>query len=207
MAFQHLRQRVASDVDVSHHVHVPQALPIIVDSFRSAGGRDSRVRAEKVDAPVLRLDAPDQAFDIGLSAYVTARRGAPDFGGDALSPVRIQVGHDHRGRTRGCETPREGAANAARGAGDDDDLAGYLHAAGACGTRHAATTMAASTAITTANQAAGGSKPTSPAKAAHPNKAAAEAPPKTRKRPRGRRPRSATRAQAPMPTPATMTIR
>jgi hypothetical protein len=61
--------------------------------------------------------------------------------------------------------------------------------------------------ITIANQAAGGTSPTSPARAAHPNSAPAEAAPNTRNRARGSRWRRATSAHAPMPTPAAITTR
>ena len=62
-------------------------------------------------------------------------------------------------------------------------------------------------AITSANQAAGGRIPTSPARAAHPKSAPAEAPANTRYRPRGNRCRSAIRAHAATPTPAAITTR
>jgi hypothetical protein len=62
-------------------------------------------------------------------------------------------------------------------------------------------------AITSANQMGGGTKPTSPASAAHPNKAPVEAAPNTRNRPRGSRWRSAINAHAPMPMPVAITTR
>ena len=61
--------------------------------------------------------------------------------------------------------------------------------------------------ITIANQAAGGTRPTSPARAAQPNSAPADVAPNTRKRPRGSRLRRAMSAHAPIPTPAKMTTR
>jgi hypothetical protein len=61
--------------------------------------------------------------------------------------------------------------------------------------------------IKTANHAAGGRSPTSPARAAQPKTAAADAPPKTRYRPRGSRSLSAIKAHAATPTPAAITTR
>ena len=64
---EHAGQHVARDEDVRHHVDLPYALPIAVIRLWTAANCDARVRTEKVDLTMRRLDLFHHPLDVSLA--------------------------------------------------------------------------------------------------------------------------------------------
>ena len=77
---------------------------------------------QQVDPAVKTDRVLDESRDLGFDGDVDAERGAADFAGDSLRARSVDVRDDDRGRAGLCESGCQRAADAARAAGDHDDL-------------------------------------------------------------------------------------
>src|SRR2546425_9543072 len=126
-ACQHAGQHVARDVDMGHHIDLPDALPVVVLSLWSAAHTDARVRAEDVDATVRLVHLLDQSHDVSLARDVALDRGRTDFLGQPPRAITVDVHHDDGLCTVRRESPGECPTDAASGPGHDADLAVHDH--------------------------------------------------------------------------------
>ena len=115
------------DVDVSHHIDRPDALPVAVGGLGSAGNGDAGVGAEDVDASMLGLDLLDESLDVSIIRDVALNRGRVDLFRNGARAIAVDVGDYHRFGALGGEASREGATDPTRRAGHDDDPPGQLH--------------------------------------------------------------------------------
>ena len=110
-----------------HAVDLPVALPLLVRCLQAAARDDSRVREVDVDSPVLLFGLADELADARFAADVAGDRKSLHFIGNRLQAFRVQVGDDDAGCTFCSKSLRGSAADAARRAGDDADLALQVH--------------------------------------------------------------------------------
>jgi hypothetical protein len=113
--------------DVRHHVHVPDALPLVGRHLRTADDQDAGVGAEEIDRPLLRLGIVDHAADVLLAGDVGSHAEPPDLVGDGACAGRVPIDHDDGARSLGGKPRRQRAADAARSPGDDAHLVPQLH--------------------------------------------------------------------------------
>jgi hypothetical protein len=124
---QHRGQRVAGDVDVRHHIDLPNALPIAVRGLGSAANRDAGVGAQHVDASLRGLDLLDESAHFVFTRNVALDRGDAEFVRNTTRAVAVDVDHDDRARLLRHEASRERATDPTCPTGHDDDPIGQLH--------------------------------------------------------------------------------
>jgi hypothetical protein len=104
-------------------VDAPVPLPDFVRSLRAAARDDAGIGEEEVSATVTLSGSTNESLDIAFFADITSNRNSLGLFGNGFQAVCVQVrNHDS---CSAClrKTDRRGAADAARRAGDDGDLA------------------------------------------------------------------------------------
>ena len=91
LACEHAGQHVPRDVDVGHHVDLPDVLPGRVGRLWAATDPDARVGAEDVDRPMRPLCRIDQPLDVGLTRDVACDRDGADLSRDRRRAVAVDV--------------------------------------------------------------------------------------------------------------------
>src|SRR5438445_12802870 len=112
LASEHAGEHVSRNVHVGHHVHLPDALPVIVDCLWTAAHPYACVRAEDVDATMNVLDLLDQTHDVGLTRDVALNRFPADLLTNGLSTITFEIRYHNRLRMVLHESPRERSSDA-----------------------------------------------------------------------------------------------
>src|SRR5258707_129509 len=81
---------------MSHHIHVPNALPDFIRLVRAAFSPDACIRAEQINSSVSFERSTDQIDDVGLDRDVRADRETVDFFRKLLGAIFVTV-CDHDG--------------------------------------------------------------------------------------------------------------
>jgi acyl-CoA dehydrogenase len=127
-AGDHIGQQGPCRPHVSHHVDLPDPLPVLVAALRaSPGPRDPGVRDEHVDRSPLRARTRNQLHDLPLLRDVGADRERTEIPGDLLQTGLVEIGQHERPRALACDADGKRPSDAACGTGDHDVCAGKLH--------------------------------------------------------------------------------
>ena len=113
---------------MSHHVHFPASLPIVVGSFRPSRYADACVRAEDVHLAKALRGFLYQFLHVTFCGYISYDCKAMNFCGDALSSGHVNItDHNSPGFFR-SKLPAQRRSNSVGSAGYDNYFVLNLHA-------------------------------------------------------------------------------
>src|SRR6185436_17797732 len=117
---QHAGEYRPRGVDMGHHVHIPNLLPLVVRDFRTTNhAKDSSVGAEEINGPVCFDCLSDEVNDLCLVGDI-CRDGQPIYLlGHTCGGFAIEVSHHHPARAFSRKATTESPPDAVRAASYD----------------------------------------------------------------------------------------
>src|SRR5262245_33827036 len=129
----HPRYKMASGVDMAHHVNRPGTFPKLLRSgcrifhLRRKAERDACIRTIKINRSKLDLGFLDQRSDLRFLRHIAQYCGTADASCHSFGRLQVNVRNDNLFCTGLMECLAEGASNAAARTGHDDGFSGEFN--------------------------------------------------------------------------------